>query len=214
MANPLQLPLLPPGQGALLGPRHRNFQAYYGDTTLDPCQGRYDRIMSRFDINENPGISHVMLFDQAVGSGILPQAYICCSAPPQRTTWIHCIHLPSKIFLALDGVATQWDGQGFAFLGDVTQQVATTVSFPSNVFRSMAINRAPTSDHLIMNLDNIGPNGVAAPIANDPNSELVATRQIMYCEYMYILGALAKIHSGTQKRSKLTRGDSTYVAGH
>jgi hypothetical protein len=34
------------------------------------------------------------------------------------------------------------------------------------------------------------------------------------CEYMYILGALAKIHSGTQERSKWTRGDSTYVAGH
>ena len=34
------------------------------------------------------------------------------------------------------------------------------------------------------------------------------------CEYTYILRALAKIHSGTQKRSKLTRGDSTYVAGH
>jgi hypothetical protein len=34
------------------------------------------------------------------------------------------------------------------------------------------------------------------------------------CEYTYILGALAKIHSGTQERSKRTRGDSTYVAGH
>ena len=34
------------------------------------------------------------------------------------------------------------------------------------------------------------------------------------CEYTYILGALAKIHSGTLERSKQTRGDSTYVAGH
>jgi len=34
------------------------------------------------------------------------------------------------------------------------------------------------------------------------------------CEYMYILRALAKIHSGTQKRSKRTRGDSTYAAGY
>lgn len=131
MANPLPLPLPPPGQGTLLGPRHRSFQSYYGDTTLDPCQGRYDRIMSRFNVNENPGISHVMPFEQAVGAGILPQAYICCSATHQRATRIYCIHLPSKIFLALDGVPTQWDGQGFAFLGDVTQQVAMTVSFPT-----------------------------------------------------------------------------------
>jgi hypothetical protein len=34
------------------------------------------------------------------------------------------------------------------------------------------------------------------------------------CEYTYILGALAKIHSGTQERSKWTRGDSTYAAGY
>jgi hypothetical protein len=33
-------------------------------------------------------------------------------------------------------------------------------------------------------------------------------------DYMYILGALAKIHSGTQERSKWTRGDSTYAAGY
>jgi hypothetical protein len=34
------------------------------------------------------------------------------------------------------------------------------------------------------------------------------------CEYTYILEALAKPHSGAQERSKRTRGDSTYVAGH
>jgi hypothetical protein len=34
------------------------------------------------------------------------------------------------------------------------------------------------------------------------------------CEYTYILGALAKIYSGTQERSKWTRGDSTYAAGY
>ena len=33
-------------------------------------------------------------------------------------------------------------------------------------------------------------------------------------EYTYILGALAKIYSGTQERSKWTRGDSTYAAGY
>jgi hypothetical protein len=39
-------------------------------------------------------------------------------------------------------------------------------------------------------------------------------KQAMVCEYTYILGALAKIHSGAQERSKRTRGDSTYVADH
>jgi hypothetical protein len=32
-------------------------------------------------------------------------------------------------------------------------------------------------------------------------------------EYTYILGALAKIHSGTLERCKQTRRDSTYAAG-
>ena len=34
------------------------------------------------------------------------------------------------------------------------------------------------------------------------------------CEYTYILGALAKIHSGAQERSKQTRGYSTYTASY
>jgi hypothetical protein len=34
------------------------------------------------------------------------------------------------------------------------------------------------------------------------------------CEYAYILRALPKIYSGTQERSKWTRGDSTYAAGY
>jgi hypothetical protein len=34
------------------------------------------------------------------------------------------------------------------------------------------------------------------------------------CEYTYILGALTKIYSGTQERSKRTRGDGTYAAGY
>jgi hypothetical protein len=37
---------------------------------------------------------------------------------------------------------------------------------------------------------------------------------IGHCEYTYILGALAKIHSRTQEGSKQTRGDSTYTAGY
>jgi hypothetical protein len=38
--------------------------------------------------------------------------------------------------------------------------------------------------------------------------------EIRECEYTYILGALAKIYSGTQERSKWTRGDSTYAPGY
>jgi hypothetical protein len=50
-------------------------------------------------------------------------------------------------------------------------------------------------------------------------SEFIAIRTAVelieaLCEYTYILGALAKIHSGTLERSKQTRGDSKYVAGH
>lgn len=66
--------LLPqPGHGLAVpatpaASRHRTYQELYGDETLDPYQGDYTRIMSRFDIDENPGVTCLMLYEQAVGA--------------------------------------------------------------------------------------------------------------------------------------------------
>jgi hypothetical protein len=133
MANPLPSPGL---NGNLLPNRYRTFQSFHSDGELDPCRGNYERIMRRFDVDVNPGVTPLMLFEQAVGSGVVPQAYLCC-ATSQLEVKIYCVHLPSKFTSSLDGSITPWDGQGFGFLGEVTQSMVTTVSFPSTAFRTL-----------------------------------------------------------------------------
>jgi hypothetical protein len=54
----------------------------------------------------------------------------------------------------------------------------------------------------------------AAPVLPPEKIQVKACLLHRLCEYTYILGALAKIYSGTQERSKWTRGDSTYAAGY
>jgi hypothetical protein len=67
--------------------RHQDFSAFYRDETLDPCHRSYERIMERFDPEVN-ATSHVTLLDQAVASGPVPQAYLCCIRPsPIALCW-------------------------------------------------------------------------------------------------------------------------------
>jgi hypothetical protein len=65
--------------------------------------------MNRFDVEANPGVTHYMLYEQAVGAGTTPQAFICC-AEQRQSTRIYCLHLPLKYVSALDGMMTLWDG--------------------------------------------------------------------------------------------------------
>jgi len=180
MANPLPLP----GLGNPLPTRHRSFQSFYNDEELDPYRGQYDRVLTRLNVDANPNVTLAMLYEQAVGSGVAPQAYICC-ATSQQTTKIYCIHLPSRFVSALDGVATPWDGKGFAFLGEVTQTTVTTVDFPANAFRAIMNTRAKTSDYIVTHLDELGPRGLVPPDAADQDSNLVNTRMIMYLPARY-----------------------------
>jgi hypothetical protein len=71
--------LLPPtGQNAnSLGPGHRTIAVLYSDQTLDPCQATYADILACFDPFQNIAITHVLLQEQAIGAGVVPQAYLC-----------------------------------------------------------------------------------------------------------------------------------------
>jgi hypothetical protein len=174
MANPLP----PPGLGGNALPiRHRNFMGLYSDPEMDPCQGSYNRIMTRFDVDASPGVTHALLYEQAVGTSAAPQAYLCC-ATVQQEVKIFCVHLPSKFMGALVGTATLWDGQGFASLGEVTNTTVTTVSFPNTVFQAVMNTRAKSSDYIITHLDEIGRKGLAPAAANDADASNVNTRMI------------------------------------
>jgi hypothetical protein len=134
MAN---LPPLPLPQPAMALTPHHNFRSFYNDETLGPCQGAYTNIMARFDPEVNPGITAATLLEQAVGSGPVPQAYLCCMVR-QNQVMILCLHLLSRYTSSLDGRVTPWDGMSFAFLGEVTQGQVTTATIPDTAFRVIA----------------------------------------------------------------------------
>jgi hypothetical protein len=86
----------------------------------------------------------------------------------------------------LDGSTTPWDGQGFGFLGEVTQAMVTTVTFPGTAFHAIMNSRCKTSDYIVTHLDEIGARGLPPSQANDPESTLVSTRQFMYLPAKYV----------------------------
>ncbi len=141
--------------------------------------------MAKFDPEINPATSHVMLMELAVGAGSTPQAYLCC-AVKQNQTRVFCLHTPSCYAGSLDGQVTPWDGNCFAFLGEVTQGSVSTVDLPLNVFRTVGYVQAKTSDYIVTHLNEMGDYGLRPPIANDQDADTVTTRTIMYLPKRYV----------------------------
>lgn len=183
---------LPQGNNNLtLEPRARTFLQFYQDTTKDPCQGDYGRIMQRFDPEHAASIAAEVLFEQAMGAGgTSHQAYFCC-ASTRRGPRVYTIHLPSRFVSALDGRTTPWDNSCYAFLGDVTQEVATTVVFPANAFQATPSTLVFTEDYLHANLNTLNgidlfpaiPQNQAA--AHAAHAAPVITRFLMYLPSRY-----------------------------
>ena len=189
MANLLPLPgplppldHLPAGMATI---KCKSFVEWYGDAQRDPCRGEYQQIMNRFDPDVNNTISHIILLEQAAGAGAIPQAFLCCSLRQQRVR-IYCLHLPSKYIGALDGRITPWDGKVFAFVGDVSHNTATTVQLPDNAFRAFINVRVKTTDYMVTHLDELTDLGFPVVQGNDPESEVVSTRQMMYLPARYV----------------------------
>ncbi len=133
----------------------------------------------------NNTISHIILLEQAAGAGAIPQAFLCCSLRQQRVR-IYCLHLPSKYIGALDGRITPWDGKVFAFVGDVSHNTATTVQLPDNAFRAFINVRVKTTDYMVTHLDELTDMGFPVVQGNDPESEVISTRQMMYLPARYV----------------------------
>ena len=181
VANPL--PLLP--QPMLAPTRHSTYSSFYSDTALDPFQGNYARVMERMDPEVNQALSHIMLLEQAVGMGPVPQAYLCCTVRRNQVR-VFCLHLPSRYISSLDGNPTPWDGLTFAFIGEITQGMITTVELPANVFRTVNNVRARTCDYIISHLDEIEGAGLEPVLADEPTTNRLSTRQIMYLPPKYV----------------------------
>jgi hypothetical protein len=183
--QPMVNPLPQPAPTLLAPVRHSTYSSFYSDPMLDPFQGSYARVMERMDPEVNNALSHVMLLEQAVGVGPVPQAYLCCSVRRNQVR-VFCLHLPSRYVSSLDGNLTPWDGQIFAFLGEITQGMITTVELPANAFRTVNNVRAKTCEYIISHLDEIEQAGLEPVLADEPTSNRISTRQIMYLPPRYV----------------------------
>jgi hypothetical protein len=74
---------------------HKSFAELYGDPSQDPCQGNYLGMINRFDVDRNPGLTSVRLFEEATAAGPIPQAYLCCTQVRHQIR-IKCLYMPSK----------------------------------------------------------------------------------------------------------------------
>jgi hypothetical protein len=95
------------------------------------------RVNIHVQVNTNPAhainLNADVLFEQAIGTPpSVHQAYLCC-ATSQWGPRIFCIHAPSCFVSALHGRITPWDNNCYAYLGDVTQEIATSVVCLSTV---------------------------------------------------------------------------------
>jgi len=141
--GPANLPQLPapdnipqPGLATAPGARHLTFASLYGDETLDPYRGDYSRVMDWLDPETNQAVTPLILLEQAVRAGPVPQAYLCCALQQQQVR-VYCVHIPSKYISTIDGQVTPWDGNSYAALGKITQGVVTTVTLPNTCFATI-----------------------------------------------------------------------------
>jgi hypothetical protein len=184
---PPAINLPPAGNNLNIIPRPRTFLQFYEDASKDPCKGEYGHIMARFNPEDAGSVDADQLLSQALGSGgNVPQAYLCC-ASTCRGPQIYLIHLPSRFTSALDGRITPWDNQCYAFLGDVTQDIATTVVFPTTAFATTANTLVYLEDHIQNNIQAL--NGIdvfPALTANQiANATMVTTCFLMYLPSRY-----------------------------
>jgi hypothetical protein len=171
--NPQGAAVNGPYQGAtfngLLKPR--TFRQFFDGTSRDPCRGNYTRVMQRFD-PEAPTV--------------IDQAYLCCASTHRRPR-IYCLLLPSKFTIALDGQSTPWDNNLYATLGELNQDVATTVCFPATTFNTVQNALAFTEEHIRTNLVNNNGLEVFPPLTS-PNAHVtpITTRYLMYLLSKYV----------------------------
>lgn len=100
---------------------------------------------------------------------------------------MYVLHLPACFTGALDGHITPWDNNLYAFLGEVTQGMATTVAFPTTAFNEIENVCIRSADYILQNLGAIhGTEGFPPVPPNDPLTEEVSTRYLMYLPAKYV----------------------------
>jgi hypothetical protein len=166
--------------------RYDSFSALYHDETKDPLRDRAAAVLARFNAMAAEPPDADALLDMALGNPSIPRTFLCCAALHASTKpRIYLIHVLSKYTPAMDGQETPWDNRIFGFLGDVLGKQALTVALPATAFNTVQCY-----------VYNEGRLGIELPNLNDgelfprvtqaiPDTELLATRHIMYLPTKY-----------------------------
>jgi len=120
-----------------------------------------------------------------VGTGLVPQAYLCCAKQQQRTR-VYCVHLSSRFTSSLDGQVTQWDSCSFAFLGELIQGTVQSVTLPLDAFCVTNNVRAKTADYVVTHLNEVTDAGLPPIAINQEDATVFSTRRIMYLPPRYV----------------------------
>jgi hypothetical protein len=184
--QPQVMPELPPAAG--LAVRPTSFAQYFADESKDPCQRQYARIMARFDAMSPYAPQSTTLFQQAVTTGeVTPQAYLFCASTNTEPR-IYCAHLPSIYVSALEGTITPWDDHSFAFLGDLVQNLVSTIHFLNDAIDTVQV-WTRTAEYMAQNLDELIVTPVFMPVQPnqaDPTIQEITTRKVMYLPAVYV----------------------------
>ncbi len=129
-------------------------------------------------------ITHVFLIEHATGLGATLQAFLICTASQQQIC-IYCMHGMLKFVGSIDGRSTPWDSKCFAFLGDLTQGIATSIESPEEAFCVVANLRVWTLKYFQEHLDEIGAGGMPFLQADEPTTALITTRNMIYIPAKY-----------------------------
>jgi len=168
--------------------RLMNFAQFFGDESKDPCHRSYERIMTRFDAMQPNAPTSPNLFQQVVSIGeSAPQAYLFCANTAAEPR-IYCAHAPCRYLSSLDGTPTPWDTQSFAFIGDLVQNLISTIQFPDNAFEVIQV-RVRTADYMLQHLDELNLHPVFVPVepdVEDPTTQVIRTRRFMYLPAVYV----------------------------
>ena len=178
MANLPPPPGLPPQPPRV---QHRSFASAFSDPSLDRWHETYGDVLTRFNTRN---VTHVYLYEQAVSMGNVLQGYLCCTMTQQQIR-IYCLHSLSKFISDLDGRVTSWDGKSYAFLGELTHGMATTVEFPEAAFRLVPNIRVRTLDYIQDHWDEVTNLGMPYLPADEPDTTVISTRNMMYVPARY-----------------------------
>jgi len=163
-----------------------SFAHLFGDETKDPCRRDYRQVMTRFDAAREGAASSVSLYSQVVATGYrVPQAFLVCGGTAQGPR-IYCLHHPAKFISSIDGSLSPWDDLSFAFLGEVTHGLISTVSFPTAAFDVVNL-RVKKLNYILQHLDDLIDLPVFPPLQpNDDDAEEITTRNVMFLPAAYV----------------------------